>query len=71
MPTTYAFFGYSISMGFVTVNDSLSCIKFFMQVWYGKGCFLGVPVLLASAELDVDGLSGWDLSASSRLQRQA
>ncbi|CAM9614196.1 unnamed protein product [Ectocarpus sp. 6 AP-2014] len=32
------------------------------EVVYGKGCFLGVPVLLASAELDVDGLPGWDLS---------
>lgn len=45
--------------------------QFLYQVVYGKGCFLGVPVLLASAELDVDGLPGWDLSVSSRLQRQA
>ncbi|CAM9133998.1 unnamed protein product [Ectocarpus fasciculatus] len=40
------------------------------EVVYGKGCFLGVPVLLASAELDVDGLPGWDLSVSSQFQRQ-
>ncbi|CAM9541979.1 unnamed protein product, partial [Ectocarpus sp. 13 AM-2016] len=40
------------------------------EVVYGKGCFLGVPVLLASAELDVDGLPAWDLSVSSQLQRQ-
>lgn len=42
------------------------------QVVYGKGCFLGVPVLLASTEREVDGLSGWELgaSASSELERR-
>lgn len=32
------------------------------QVRFGKGCFLGVPVLLASADLDSDELWGWDLA---------
>ncbi|CAM9132557.1 unnamed protein product, partial [Scytosiphon promiscuus] len=40
------------------------------EVVFGKGCFLGVPVLLASAELEIDGLPGWELSESSQLQRQ-
>ena len=31
---------------------------------FGKGCFLGVPVLLASAELEIDGLPGWELATS-------
>lgn len=31
------------------------------QVRFGEGCFLGVPVLLASADLDFDELWGWDL----------
>eukprot|EP00903_Cladosiphon_okamuranus_P016069 g14834.t1 len=32
------------------------------QVSFGKGCFLGMPVLLASSELEIDGLRGWELS---------
>ena len=35
------------------------------QVAFGKGCFLGMPVLLASADLEIDGLPGWELSAPS------
>lgn len=35
-----------------------------LKVSFGKGCFLGVPVLLASAELEIDGLPGWDLAPS-------
>ncbi|CAM9686781.1 unnamed protein product, partial [Sphacelaria rigidula] len=31
------------------------------QVRFGEGCFLGVPVLLASADLDFNELWGWDL----------
>lgn len=37
----------------------------FAQVLFGKGCFLGVPVLMASAELDIEGLSGWELASST------
>ncbi|CAM9246560.1 unnamed protein product, partial [Laminaria digitata] len=35
-----------------------------LTVSFGKGCFLGVPVLLASAELEIDGLPGWELATS-------
>lgn len=29
------------------------------QVLFSKGCFVGIPVLLASAKLEITGLPGW------------
>lgn len=40
------------------------CVCVVAQVLFGKGCFLGVPVLMASAELEVEGLPGWELATS-------
>lgn len=40
-------------------------VRSLRKVRYGKGCFLGVPVLLASAEYEIEGLPAWEVSTSS------
>lgn len=34
------------------------------QVRFGKGCFLGIPLLLASSDLDIGGLPRWEVAAA-------